>query len=299
MFKRALILLLVAAIIQVASSQELREMQWEEVPSRVIPDMSYAGKSILVVESTILKLGFESSKGILEVQEKGSGVWWVVLKPGVQLISISADGYSSLNNQRIFPQPKQALQIKITPKQVLGAYGGFDESRPEIRLNNTPTLGTAGTEEWYKRRAKSRLLSLVIPSSGQFISGQYIRGGLYSVTIIGSLTMAYLAQQDHADAKSEYDNALTDYRAATEQTIIDQHYARGEAALNDMNNAKDQMMLFTLAAGSVYALQLIDAWIWGGGKRPVSGKYSSMFRSERTQVSIRTKFKLALDLVWR
>ncbi|MDP8240676.1 MAG: PEGA domain-containing protein [Candidatus Hatepunaea meridiana] len=139
MFKQILIVLSIVAIAQVSFSQELREIQWEDVPTRVIPDnFTYADKSILVVESTIAKLKFESSKGILEVKDQGGGVWWVILKPGVQLISISADGFKSLDNQRIFPQARQAVQVKISPKQVLGAYGGFDENRPEIRLKYKP-----------------------------------------------------------------------------------------------------------------------------------------------------------------
>ena len=142
MFKCVLFVLLFTMLFQVGLTQELRELQWEDVPTRVIPDnFTYADKSILVVESTIPKLKFESSKGILDVMDKGGGVWWVVLKPGVQLISISADGFKSLDNQRIFPQNRQALQVKISPKQIFGAYGGFDENRPEIRLKYTQASG--------------------------------------------------------------------------------------------------------------------------------------------------------------
>ena len=140
MLKLVFSVLLLTAIFQVAFTQQLQEMQWEEVPTRVIPDnYTYADKSILVVESIIPKLKFESSKGILDVKDQGGGVWWVIIKPGVQLISISADGYKSLDNQRIFPQARQALGVKITPKIILGSLAGFDENRAEIRLNYQPS----------------------------------------------------------------------------------------------------------------------------------------------------------------
>ena len=77
-------------------------MQYEETPTRVIPDQSYEGWSLLVVETTIPKLSFSSTRGIKSgsVIDRGKGVWWVKLEPGVQLISISADGYLSIENIR-------------------------------------------------------------------------------------------------------------------------------------------------------------------------------------------------------
>ena len=131
----------ISLLIAASAFAELREMQYEEVPTRVIPDGSYADKSILVVESTISQLKFESTRGIApgSVQEKEPGIWWVTLKPGVQLISIGAEGYLPLKDIRHNFNARQAWQIKVTPKVVLGAYGGFDENRAEVRLNYQPS----------------------------------------------------------------------------------------------------------------------------------------------------------------
>ena len=721
MLKHLMVVTTILFITQVVLAQELREMVWEDVPTRVIPDnYTYADKSILVVESRIQKLKFESSKGILEVKDQGGGVWWVVLKPGVQLISISADGYKSLDNQRIFPQARQALGVNITPKPILGAYGGFDENRPEIRLKYTPesadekvfggldgsvrqldfksgtisfrptsgkhviklnskgriwersydlasgdkveddvafssgkterwdikepggldissdptgatvfidqvnqgmtplilddilpgvyqielvkdlylaesrkvevktldytplsveltpnfgrlkiesdppeaivwindqqkgitpyevprfnagkyalrlvqnlyyeetdtfeikpgseyvhsyklkpqfgkvtltsepsnatvtvdgqlwgntpltrdkvlsgehnlkitlanyfdtdetiriidgqhfernyklranvgwlsvssdpsgaevkiaetnqslgktpltkvpidrgtyklliekelyepyetaigltyggeqnvdaklqrsvghirvsvepsgtkvylnneyrgdsptvikdvptgkyelkldkpgydikidqvtvnrnevtkyslTMGTAGTVEWKKRRTKARLISLVVPSSGQFVSGQYIRGTLYGGVFIGTLAMAYLSQQDHIDAKSTYDIEMEAYHGVGDQQTLTRHLTNALVAWDDMKSAEDQINLMLMAAGGIYALQLMDAWIWGGGKRPVSQTFGVNLQFEPYASAERNNPKVGLKITW-
>jgi len=169
--KQILIPCLVCFALQIAFSQNLGEMKWESVPTRIIPDLSYINKSILVVESTILKLGFESSKGILEVQEKGAGIWWIVLKPGVQLISISADGYIALSGQRIFFKPREAQKIKITAKQILGAIGSFDDNHAEIRLNYQSTSPNesiyGGLDDMVMKIDFSRGYALFNPTPGK------------------------------------------------------------------------------------------------------------------------------------
>lgn len=93
-------------------------MQYEEIPTRVIPDGSYEDKSLLIVETTLPKLSFESTRGINpgSVKEIEPYVWWVTLKPGVQLISISAEGFLALKEIRHNFVNRQAWQIKITPK---------------------------------------------------------------------------------------------------------------------------------------------------------------------------------------
>lgn len=93
-------------------------MQYEEIPSRVIPDMSYADKSLWIIESTIPNLKFESTKGIISGIEKEPGIWWVTLKPGVQLISISADGFLPLKEIRNNFVKRQVWAIKVTSKAI-------------------------------------------------------------------------------------------------------------------------------------------------------------------------------------
>ncbi len=155
---------------------------------------------------------------------------------------------------------KSGYDIKIDQIQVM---------RNEV-TKYTITMGTAGTVEWKKKRNKARLLSIVAPSSGQFVSGQYVRGALYGGAFIGTLAMAYLSQQDHADAESTYDMEMEAYHDIGDQQTLDRHLNNSRGAWNDMKSAEDQINLMLMAAGGVYALQLIDTWIWGGGKRPIA-----------------------------
>jgi len=39
-----------------------------------------------------------------------------------------------------------------------------------------------------------------------------------------------------------------------------------------MNDANDRYLYSLAAVGGVYAMQLLDAWLWGGGKKPVSSQ---------------------------
>ena len=110
--------------------------------------------------------------------------------------------------------------------------------------------------------------------------------------------MLFLAQQEHADAKSTYDEALANYRTATDQLTIDNYHSQGETALEDINSAKDKALMFSILAGGVYAWQFIDAWIWGGGKRPVSGKFSSTNQIEPYASFDDQNVKIGLKLTW-
>lgn len=134
----------------------------------------------------------------------------------------------------------------------------------------SPLLGTAGTEKWKKRRSKARMLSF-LPGAGQYSSGQPVRGTVYVGGIVGTLAMAYIGMQDHADAKDRYDEADYLYHGVHSDNDYDRYLADMVSAHDDMTTAQDQVNLFLMMAGGIYAVQLIDAWIFGGGEKPVSG----------------------------
>ncbi len=126
----------------ILAQELLKEMEYQELSAeRIILDNSFSEVSILIVESTIPKLMFGSTRGIKPgaVKEKEPGIWWVTLTPGVQLIDISASGYLPLKEIRHNFEKRRVWRLKVTPKQDLGPYGGFDEDRPEICLKYTPT----------------------------------------------------------------------------------------------------------------------------------------------------------------
>lgn len=152
----------------------------------------------------------------------------------------------------------------------------------EIKRNQVAeyvqTLGTAGTKEWLKRRSRARLISLAAPGGGQFLSRQYVRGAFYSGAFLGSVAMAYLATIDHDDAKKDYWNAVSSYHASTDQTTINARYRWVGSAEKKMKDAEDRYLLSLAAVGGAYALQLADAWLWGGSRKPVARQYSDNAR---------------------
>lgn len=115
-------------------------MQYKELPADHII-LDDANRSLLIVETTIPKPKFSSNRGIKPgaVNEEQSGVWHIHLEPGVQLISIMAEGYLPIQDLRFNFVPRGAIRLKVTPKLLFGAMQGFDENRPEIRLLYTPS----------------------------------------------------------------------------------------------------------------------------------------------------------------
>ena len=139
-------LLVLLTTFTLLQGQQLQEMQYEEIPGgNIILDR--ADRSLLIVESAIPKLMFESTRGIKpgSVKEEKPGVWYVYLEPGVQLISISAEGYLPVRDVRHNFQPRQAWQLKVTGDQPKGVGSIRIETNPSgasIILNNIPVPGT-------------------------------------------------------------------------------------------------------------------------------------------------------------
>ncbi|MDP8240100.1 MAG: PEGA domain-containing protein [Candidatus Hatepunaea meridiana] len=147
--------------------------------------------------------------------------------------------------------------------------GQVTVTRNEVTKYNTP-LVTVGMTEWNKRRWKAKLLSIVVPGGGHILCGQYYRGSLYMGVFAGAAAMAYLSIQDHADYKTQYDDAMTAYNASYLQSDIDTYRAETLKALDNMNDAQTLTNIFISTAAVIYAGQLVDMMFFGGGKRPIA-----------------------------
>ncbi|NQU06666.1 MAG: PEGA domain-containing protein [Calditrichaeota bacterium] len=408
-----LVLLMTFTLLQ---AQQLQQMEFEELKAdNVILDD--ASRSLLIVESTVPKLMFESTRGIKpgSVKEEKSGVWHVYLEPGVQLVTIMADGYLDIELGRHNYQPRRARKIRVKGEQPKGIGSLLIETEPPdcdiwinnyqllnrspVQLDNQPigktyiqiekagyvlicdtviiekdtlinkyfklkrklgtlfvnsipdradiylngqrkgqtptiindlptgdyeirlqksgydiqlgtvrveqdqqaeysmTLGTKETVEWKKRRTQARKLSF-IPGAGQFTSKQYVRGGVYVGAFLGSVAMVFLVSQDYSSAEIEYNNALLDFTSAEDQVSIDQQRAKVQASFDDMQSASDRAKVFIISASGVYVWQFIDTWMWGGGKRPVSGRYSSLRQIEPYASTDEHITKVGLKITW-
>lgn len=132
------------------------------------------------------------------------------------------------------------------------------------------TLGTAGTEAWRAKRNRARMLSFV-PGGGQFASeGQWWRGVIYAGGIAAAGTMAYLANDQFSTAEEDYSSAMEGYHSSISQADIASHYQTAQAAYDDMDTAQQNLNLMLMAAGGIYAVSILDAWLFGGGPKPVA-----------------------------
>jgi len=132
------------------------------------------------------------------------------------------------------------------------------------------TLGTTGTKEWKKRRLQACLLSLAVPGGGQYRSEQYVRSGIFAAGFLAALYMTYDATQEHADQKNRYNSEQEAYLLASTQEAFDKHFANMNNAIESMNDAQSKVDIYLYSAIGIYGIQLLDAWFFGGGPRPIS-----------------------------
>ena len=95
------------ALTQFVYGEDLREFEYQEIPagSIVVDDPSV---SLLVVESVVSGLQFNSRAGIRKVVEPQAGIYHVFLPPGVHIVELSTEGYLPIKLPRLHLQPKSA-----------------------------------------------------------------------------------------------------------------------------------------------------------------------------------------------
>ena len=146
-------------------------------------------------------------------------------------------------------------------------------------LNYAHVLGTEGTKKWLRRRAEARGWS-PIPGVGQFKSGQNVRGSIFVCSFVGGLAMTVASSMQYLSTESDYNDAMTAYRAATDQSSMDLHHTKAEELLLDMNDANEQVKIFSLLTFGIWALQFTDVWVNGGGERPVANEFGGNLKLE-------------------
>ncbi len=121
-------------------AQDLQEMEFEELPSSgLIVDSPEA--AVLIVETTIVPLSFNSRGGIRRFDDSQEGVYQVFLNPGVHIIEVMAKGYLPLKLPRWNFAPKSGRKIRVRTKAQFGAHAQFDAERPELRLDYAASSG--------------------------------------------------------------------------------------------------------------------------------------------------------------
>ena len=75
--------------------------------------------------------------------------------------------------------------------------------------------------------------------------------------------MAAKSNSDYASFQTEYDTQLANYNAATVPADITSYKALVDQARSDMTSASDQLTMFSAAAGGVFLISAIHAYITG------------------------------------
>ncbi len=155
-----------------------------------------------------------------------------------------------------------------------------------IRVNLT-------SSNWkMKKKWKSDAIvaSLFIPGRGQINNGQ-MRGWLYLMGFGASIAMGLNSQNEYNNASDAYDAVNFAYEAASgspEQALL---YQEMVVTRDDMTKWKDQTEIMWMAAGGIWAWNVIDAMIWGGNKDiALYGGSQIQFASSSSRVGIRIKF---------
>ncbi len=194
----------------------------------------------------------------------------------IRVESMPPDAEISINGKAYGSTPQIISDLPTDVYRVRLWRDGYDPSVANLEVrNDTITdhrveLSTRGVSAWKKRRATARRMAL-IPGMGlgQLESpGQGWRGLFYLIAMGGAAHLAYDAHKDYEQARDEYDTALASYASATSQVNIDRHFAGSVDAHNRMDTEADQFKWALTGLGVVYAVQLLDALIFGGGDIP-------------------------------
>jgi len=125
------VLLTVASMVilcaaSLGTAQTLQEMEVIDggLTTAVVRDPDVG---ILIVESVIPNLSFESNMGIIKVNHDRPGEWILYLFPGTNLITFKAEGYRTVSDVRLVVPKKRARKVEVKPLQGVG-YLALDTS---------------------------------------------------------------------------------------------------------------------------------------------------------------------------
>ena len=132
MNRKGYMLLTVASVsilcaVSLGHAQTLKEMEVTDLGQATVvvrnPEIG-----VLIVTSVIPNLSFESSMGIIKVDDTSPGKWILHLQPGTNLITFKAEGYRTVSNVRLVIPKKTARQVEVKPVKTLGTL--IVESNP-------------------------------------------------------------------------------------------------------------------------------------------------------------------------
>ena len=77
-------------------------------------------EAVLIVESVIPQLSFESNMGIIKVEQSRPGEWILHLHPGTNLITFKSEGYKTISDVRLVVPKKRVRKVEVKVLKTLG-----------------------------------------------------------------------------------------------------------------------------------------------------------------------------------
>ena len=151
------------------------------------------------------------------------------------------------------------LEIEILAWDILG----LDPPRALKKKRNQGIPDYSAAAVKAKSKTGALMRSMVLPGFGQLYSGRKISGFSFLLLEAGIIGMAAKSNSDYASFQTEYDTQLANYNAATVPADIASFKALVDQARTDMTGANDQLTLFSAAAGGLWLINAIHAFLTG------------------------------------
>lgn len=201
----------------------------------------------------------------------------LVRKTGTVTFNTGPDGASVyLDDELVGITPARLDSVPTGTYAVRIERDGFDTVLGMVTVAHreeadvSMVLSTSATRAWRARRRQSRLLALVLPGFGQLNSAQN-RGLLYAGAFYGAAYWGYTHYENYQVNLETFHEEWDAYLAGKKsQAAMDEHYQSLTDARLAMQYSVEQINLSLSVIAGTYALQLFDALIFGGGRRPVT-----------------------------
>mgnify|MGYP003960700347 FL=1 len=151
------------------------------------------------------------------------------------------------------------IEIEILAWDILG----LDPPRALKKKRNQGIPDYSAAAVKAKSKTGALMRSMVLPGFGQLYSGRKISGFSFLLLEAGMIGMAAKSNSDYASFQTEYDTQLANYNAATVPADIASYKALVDQARTDMTGANDQLTLFSAAAGGLWLINAIHAFLTG------------------------------------
>ena len=151
------------------------------------------------------------------------------------------------------------IEIEILAWDILG----LDPPRALKKKRNQGIPDYSAAAVKAKSKTGALMRSMVLPGFGQLYSGRKISGFSFLLLEAGMIGMAAKSNSDYASFQTEYDTQLANYNAATVTADIASYKALVDQARADMTSANDQLTLFSAAAGGLWLINAIHAFLTG------------------------------------